>query len=464
MRAGERYWGWFEELGDQPRARAARAVVHARRASIATGATTRPITRSIMKTLYGLSWRAFHRCTCTGPTRGLHPIPVRGSPPDAAAVRARVDRLSLPGDPVRGAAGRDGLPIRARVRGAAAPPPRRRVLTLAQPHYFFHAQIACFDAPITTMAFAVGFAYWKSLREPALGDRGRRAVRHRARRQAQRLADAVLPRRALPVDAARRSARLAAAAGRGAVRAGCPPPLAFVSMLVLGPDHLLRCTGPGCGTRPSRARAPTSTATSSTSTTTSSTSAGTGTTRPRPPRASSCARPPRSSRPASPCRSRRSSSRPSARGAARAAPARRRRCRRRPSPKAPIADAHAELAAPGRRRRSRAGRVPAGPDARPAGRARGAVDADLRRREALHDRDAVPRGARRASASPSLAPALVAARAARRAPRLAASRRRRRWRRSSACRRSSRRGARTPTACRTTTCSRAASRAARRWG
>ena len=41
---------------------------------------------------------------------------------------------------------------------------RRRLLTIAQPHYFFHAQIACFDAPITTMAVAVGFAYWKSLR------------------------------------------------------------------------------------------------------------------------------------------------------------------------------------------------------------------------------------------------------------------------------------------------------------
>ena len=39
------------------------------------------------------------------------------------------------------------------------------VMTLAQPHYFFHAPIACFDAPITTMAFAVGFAYWKSLRD-----------------------------------------------------------------------------------------------------------------------------------------------------------------------------------------------------------------------------------------------------------------------------------------------------------
>jgi 4-amino-4-deoxy-L-arabinose transferase-like glycosyltransferase len=43
------------------------------------------------------------------------------------------------------------------------------VLALAQPHYFFHAAIACFDAPITTMAFAVGFAYWKSLRSARWG-------------------------------------------------------------------------------------------------------------------------------------------------------------------------------------------------------------------------------------------------------------------------------------------------------
>ena len=61
------------------------------------------------------------------------------------------------------------------------------MLTLAQPHYFFHAQISCFDAPITTMAFAVGFAYWKSLRSAALGDRcaaccsaSRSGVKHNA--------------------------------------------------------------------------------------------------------------------------------------------------------------------------------------------------------------------------------------------------------------------------------------------
>ena len=73
-----------------------------------------------MKTLYGLSWRAFHRCHCTGPTRGLHPIPVHGPAHHAAAVRARIDGVSLPRDPVRGAAGRDGLPVRAAVGAAAA--------------------------------------------------------------------------------------------------------------------------------------------------------------------------------------------------------------------------------------------------------------------------------------------------------------------------------------------------------
>ena len=57
-------------------------------------------------------------------------------------------------------------------RGWLSRAARRRpaaVLALAQPHYFFHAPIACFDAPITTMAFAVGFAYWKSLRSPRWG-------------------------------------------------------------------------------------------------------------------------------------------------------------------------------------------------------------------------------------------------------------------------------------------------------
>jgi hypothetical protein len=77
FRAAERYWGWFEELA----------------ADVGQGELKRSFTRPVidrywsdnapdhpvvMKTLYGLSWRAFHRCTCTGPARTLHPIPVKG--------------------------------------------------------------------------------------------------------------------------------------------------------------------------------------------------------------------------------------------------------------------------------------------------------------------------------------------------------------------------------------------------
>ena len=124
FRAGERYWGWFEELGDEHRARPPGAVVHARRRSIATGATTRPITRSIMKTLYGLSWRAFHRCHCTGPTRGLHPIPVRGRHITLPLFARESTAFRFPAILFAALLVGAGLPVRARL--AVAPRPRRR--------------------------------------------------------------------------------------------------------------------------------------------------------------------------------------------------------------------------------------------------------------------------------------------------------------------------------------------------
>lgn len=167
MRAGERYWGWFEELGENL------AHGNLKKSFAATtidrywsdNAPDHPV---IMKTLYGLSWRAFHRCTCMGPARGLHPIPVRGRhvtlplfSRESTAFRfpAMLFAAWLAAMVYRFARG--WLPRAASVAASA--------LTIAQPHYFFHAQIACFDAPITTMAFAVGFAYWKSLRSPRWG-------------------------------------------------------------------------------------------------------------------------------------------------------------------------------------------------------------------------------------------------------------------------------------------------------
>jgi Dolichyl-phosphate-mannose-protein mannosyltransferase len=167
FRASERYWGWFEELALNVGAG------HPGR-SFAPAALDRywndnaPDHPVIAKVLYGLSWRAFHRCTCTGPARGLHPIPVRGRHITLPLFRRDSTAFRFPA--ILFAAllvalvyrfTRHFVPWPAAVAGA--------VLTLAQPHYFFHAQIACFDAPITTMAFAVGYAYWKSLRSPRWG-------------------------------------------------------------------------------------------------------------------------------------------------------------------------------------------------------------------------------------------------------------------------------------------------------
>jgi hypothetical protein len=77
FRAAERYWGWFEELGDNlAQGRPGRSFTAS--AIDRYWSDNAPDHPAIMKTLYGLSWRAFHRCTCTGPARGLHPLPVMG--------------------------------------------------------------------------------------------------------------------------------------------------------------------------------------------------------------------------------------------------------------------------------------------------------------------------------------------------------------------------------------------------
>lgn len=167
MRAAERYWGWFEELGRN--VSAGRLTASFSASSIdhywSDNAPDHPV---VMKTLFGLSWRAFHRCRCPGPTRGLHPIPVPGR------------HITLPIFPRESTAFRFPAFLMAgllaalvfRFARAHAPWPAAVAsagFAIAQPHYFFHASIACFDAPITTMAFAVGFAYWKSLRSARWG-------------------------------------------------------------------------------------------------------------------------------------------------------------------------------------------------------------------------------------------------------------------------------------------------------
>jgi hypothetical protein len=166
FRAGEHYWGWFE--GAWQNLRHGRPLASFTRAGIDGYWGDNPEHPPVMKTLYGLSWRMFHRCHCTGPTRGLHPIPVAGKHITIPLFARESTAFRFPAILMAGL-GAALVYLFARrlvgpVAGAAA-----SVLAVAQPHYFFHAQISCFDAPITTMALVVGLAYWKSLRSPRWG-------------------------------------------------------------------------------------------------------------------------------------------------------------------------------------------------------------------------------------------------------------------------------------------------------
>jgi hypothetical protein len=167
FRASERYWGWFEELGRNI------ADGHPGRSFTPAGldrfwSDNAPDHPVVTKALYGISWRLFHRCTCTGPARYLHPIPVRGRHVTLPLFRRDSTAFRFPA--MLFSALLIGLVYRFARRFVSWPAAAAgAVLMLAQPHYFFHAQIACFDAPITTMAFAVGYAYWKSLRSAKWG-------------------------------------------------------------------------------------------------------------------------------------------------------------------------------------------------------------------------------------------------------------------------------------------------------
>ncbi len=165
FRAAERYWGWFEELGTNLQAG------HPRRSFTVSGLDRywgdnheHP---PVMKVLYALSWRAFHRCQCVA-ERGLHFIPITGKHATLPLFKRDITAFRFPAILFAGLMaaiiflfGRHWVG-----RGAAA---AGAVMAIAQPHYFFHAQISCFDAPITTMAVVVGFAYWKSLRSARWG-------------------------------------------------------------------------------------------------------------------------------------------------------------------------------------------------------------------------------------------------------------------------------------------------------
>jgi len=166
FRAGERYWGWFESgwqnLRDGHFGRTFS------RAGIDAFWGDNPEHPPLMKTLYGISWRMFHRCHCTGPTRGLHPVPVAGKHVTIPLFARESSAFRFPAVLMAGFGVALTYLFARRFLGRTAAG-AAAVLAIAQPHYFFHAQISCFDAPITTMALLVGYAYFRSLRSRRWG-------------------------------------------------------------------------------------------------------------------------------------------------------------------------------------------------------------------------------------------------------------------------------------------------------
>jgi hypothetical protein len=166
MRAGERYWGWFGELGDNL------AAGHPNRSFTAAGidrywSDNAPDHPVVMKVLFGVSWRLF-RAAEDPDGAALHPV-APTTPRGTLPIFARPSTaFRFPAILVAGLMAALVFVFARRfmaVPAAAA----ASVMAIAQPHYFFHAPIACFDAPITMMALAVGYAYWRSLTSPRWG-------------------------------------------------------------------------------------------------------------------------------------------------------------------------------------------------------------------------------------------------------------------------------------------------------
>jgi hypothetical protein len=166
FRAGERYWGWIESTAKQiGKGHVAQAFS---RGAVDGAWDDNHEHPPLMKLLYGISWRAFHRCDCTGAKRGLHPIPITGKHTTLPIFKRESSAFRFPAILF---AGLGVALVYWLARRVLRPLPSAvaAVLSVAQPHYFFHAQISCFDVPITVMAALVALAYWKSLRSPRWG-------------------------------------------------------------------------------------------------------------------------------------------------------------------------------------------------------------------------------------------------------------------------------------------------------
>jgi 4-amino-4-deoxy-L-arabinose transferase-like glycosyltransferase len=157
--AAEMYQQWY---GDLPDTLGARNKMNALRTSVDRWFGYNHEHPALMKTLYGISWRLLHKCHCPefagrhpgGIAKRHHSLGLLG---DAAALRFPAD---LAGGLLVTIAYLFGLQIRSRRAGLVG-----AALSLAAPRLFFHAELACFDAPMATTWLLAIYCYYRALSE-----------------------------------------------------------------------------------------------------------------------------------------------------------------------------------------------------------------------------------------------------------------------------------------------------------
>jgi len=154
--AAENHAAYYEELG----ARLARGDVKALRDR---GLIDRYFSYNnehppLMKTLFGLSWRVLHRCNCPKEA-GLHPISYARRHRTLSLLR-NGESMRLPSHALAGALVAAVYLMARRAFGRAGAMAAAG-LTILAPRHFFHAELSCFDAPVTAM---LGLTTWAYLR------------------------------------------------------------------------------------------------------------------------------------------------------------------------------------------------------------------------------------------------------------------------------------------------------------
>ena len=163
--AAEQYYGWYGELGE----------------NLISGHPLKSFTRSnidrwfgynhehpaLMKTLFGFSWRIFHKCRLPRSRAGA----IRSAMPRCTArwrSSTRNRRCACP--PTFSCALMAavlylwGAAAWSRAAGLVA-----AILGVIAPRLFFDAQLATFDAPIAALWVFVVYAYWRALSDPRWG-------------------------------------------------------------------------------------------------------------------------------------------------------------------------------------------------------------------------------------------------------------------------------------------------------